>query len=148
MPLPTLTRIILSSADLRFACYSGHHLGLTSFIPSVKNRASIKSNSDTYSRLIRRFFGTTGSNLLKLMMILNCGGILIVYLVMIMDILVGTERDGFMGVIPSLSGVHEAGHLATSRNGILAITLVLILGPVACLRCASADPTNNVIPRG
>jgi hypothetical protein len=67
-------------------------------------------------------------------MIANCGGILIVYMVMIMDILVGSQKDGFDGVIPSLVGIHEPGSWATSRVGVLAVVLVFILGPVACMR--------------
>eukprot|EP00951_Prasinocladus_malaysianus_P025742 scaffold226521_cov51-Prasinocladus_malaysianus.AAC.1 len=66
-------------------------------------------------------------------MILNCAGILTVYMVMIADILVGSAKDGFDGVLPSLFGVHEAGHLATSRNGVLGIVLVLVLLPIASM---------------
>jgi len=67
-------------------------------------------------------------------MILNCGGILIVYMVMICDILVGNEADGFGGVLPSLFGVHKQGSFVTSRSSVLAAVLLTILGPVASIR--------------
>lgn len=72
--------------------------------------------------------------MLRVTMILNCAGILIVYMVMVCDILVGSVSDGFEGVLPSLFGIHEPGHIVTSRGTVLGFVLVFILGPVASMR--------------
>lgn len=97
-------------------------------------RATIKTRAHSYSSVVRIFFGHSGSNVLRLTMIMNCAGILIVYMVMVCDILVGSTADGFEGVLPSLFGIHEPGHLVTSRSAVLGLVLIFILGPVASMR--------------
>mmetsp|Transcript_13536 Transcript_13536/g.34173 ORF Transcript_13536/g.34173 Transcript_13536/m.34173 type:complete len:485 (-) Transcript_13536:92-1546(-) len=97
-------------------------------------RATLKTRARSYSSVVRTFFGHSGSNVLRVTMILNCAGILIVYMVMVCDILVGSVSDGFEGVLPSLFGIHEPGHIVTSRGTVLGFVLVFILGPVASMR--------------
>ncbi|KAI7843114.1 hypothetical protein COHA_003285 [Chlorella ohadii] len=87
----------------------------------------------TYHDVVAAEYGKAGLLSLKIAIIINNAGSMIVYLIIIADVLVGVPPD-YNGLITNLVGVHDPSVWFVSRPFVLAVACLLVLAPLLSLR--------------
>ncbi|CAD7703267.1 unnamed protein product [Ostreobium quekettii] len=100
---------------------------------AVLVRAADRSSERTYTELARSQLGSWAGFIVQCSIILNNAGILLVYLIIIGDLMVGTQSSGYHGLVTSWFGIHpEAGKLPwyLSRWFSVMMVCIVFLGPL------------------
>lgn len=87
-------------------------------------RATTRSGLTTYSDVVLQYLGVTGQVFLDLAVIVNCFGLMVVYIIVVGDILVG-HGDSEEGLLSATCG---------DRRIVLAVVTLVILAPMLSLR--------------
>ncbi|PSC67577.1 hypothetical protein C2E20_8765 [Micractinium conductrix] len=96
-------------------------------------RVSRLTHRWSYHEVVAAEYGPSGLLALRLAIIVNNAGSMIVYLIIIGDMLVGVPPD-FNGLLTNLLGVHDPSVWYVSRPVVLAAACLLILAPLLSLR--------------
>lgn len=96
-------------------------------------RVSQLTHHWTYHDVVSAEYGAPGLLALKLAIIVNNAGSMIVYLIIIGDVLVGVPPD-FNGLITNLLGIHDPSVWFVSRPFVLGVACLLVLAPLLSLR--------------
>ncbi|KAK9815771.1 hypothetical protein WJX72_009225 [[Myrmecia] bisecta] len=96
-------------------------------------RASEQFKEQTYADLVRSQFGRAGSLLLQLSIIINNAGIMIIYLIILGDVLVGVGPT-YNGLITNALHIHSGDVWYVSRPFVLAVACFCVLGPLIALK--------------
>ncbi|KAL6774169.1 hypothetical protein ACKKBG_A24015 [Auxenochlorella protothecoides x Auxenochlorella symbiontica] len=105
---------------------------LTYFSSSIIIRYASRRGKRTYSELIEGEFGLTGARVLQTSIIIHVSGVMIVYLIIIADMLVGAAPE-WHGVLPTLLDRHD-GVWFLSRPFVCAVLLVVAIAPMLISR--------------
>ncbi|EFN60084.1 hypothetical protein CHLNCDRAFT_133392 [Chlorella variabilis] len=106
---------------------------LSFFSLGVLVRVSQLTHHWTYHDVVSAEYGYPGLLALKLAIIINNAGSMIVYLIIIADVLCGVPPD-YNGLVTNLLGVHDPSVWFVSRPFVLAVCCVLVLAPLLSLR--------------
>lgn len=117
---------------LGMACLAGIFV-LSLFSLNALVRVSRMTHHWTYHEAVEAEFGRPGLLALKVAIIINNAGSMIVYLIIIGDVLVGVPPD-YNGLITNLVGLHDPSVWFVSRPFVLAVACLLVLAPLLSLR--------------
>lgn len=87
----------------------------------------------TYHEVVEAEYGKPGLMALKVAIIINNAGSMIVYLIIIADVLCGVAPE-YNGLITNLVGVHDPSVWYVGRPFVLGVTCLAVLAPLLSLR--------------
>lgn len=106
---------------------------LTYFSSSVIIRFCARDKNDSYGNLVRGEFGPLGAAFLQLAIIVHVLGVMIVYLIIIDDMLVGSAPH-YHGLLPYFLGPFDVLPWYISRAGVSLVLLAFVVTPMLISR--------------
>lgn len=101
---------------------------------SIIVQASAASGISSYAGLVKAEFGYVGATILQLSIVLNNMGVMVVYIIMVADLVVG-QAPTFTGLLPSALGMHlDPPPWWLTRWFWITISAACIEGPLLYLR--------------
>ncbi|CAL8468634.1 g8174 [Coccomyxa elongata] len=128
LPQAVATLGIVLGSLLIFLVYILSHVTI-----DILARASERTGKWTFSELISSYLGKAGSEILRFFIIINNGGLLITYTIMLGDVLVGKAPE-YNGVVTNLTGIHSGDVWYLDRRFVVAMVVVIFLVPLTLQR--------------
>jgi len=97
---------------------------------SVLVRCADITGHRTYTELARDGLGWAAGFVIQWSIILNNGGVLLVYLIIIGDLLVGTEETGYNGLVSTVLNTHNGDKWYASRWFVVLVVAIIFIQPL------------------